>query len=262
MIKKNKQALIKEALAGNLSLSYPVPELTKVCSAAPPKKIRKTHEGHRQRLRERFRQYNGEGFADYELLELLLFRSILRADTKPLAKTLLAQFGSLAAILGTDIELLKKVPGCGEALALDLKIIQKICERVLTTNFEKRDIFSSWDKVILYLKVAMAQETKEQFRVLFLDKKNGLLKDEVQQVGTIDRAPVYPRELIRRALELGAASIILVHNHPSGDPTPSEEDIALTQKLKEIAQQFNIMLHDHIIIGRSGYSSFRVMQLL
>jgi len=219
-------------------------------------------EGHRNRLRRRYLESNGKSLADYEFLELLLFRSVPRADTKPLAKALLSRFGSLADVFGADIRLLQEVDHCGPAVALDLKIIGQVNERINRSTLSKRNIFSSWDKVVSYCKAAMAHETKEQFRVLFLDKKNGLIKDEVQQTGTIDHTPVYPREVIKRALELSASALILVHNHPSGDPSPSREDVAMTQKIKEAAAVLNITLHDHLIIGRNGYSSLKKLELL
>ncbi|MCT6871386.1 MAG: DNA repair protein RadC [Bartonella sp.] len=220
------------------------------------------HKGHRERLRQRYFQTNGIGFADYEFLELLLFRSIPRADTKQLAKSLLNRFGSLADVLGADINLLQEVPGCGPAVAHDLKIIAGVSERVNRSELRKRDIFSSWDKVLAYCRAAMAHETREQFRILFLDKKNGLIADEIQQIGTVDHTPVYPREVVRRALQLSASALILVHNHPSGDPTPSREDISMTHMLKDVANALGIAIHDHIIIARNGYTSFRAKKLI
>ncbi|WP_297321924.1 DNA repair protein RadC [uncultured Bartonella sp.] len=220
------------------------------------------YKGHRERLRNRYFETNGIGFADYEYLELLLFRSIPRADTKQLAKALLARFGSLADVLGADIHLLQEVAGCGPSVARDLKIIAGVSERVSRAELRKRDIFSSWDKVIAYCKAALAHETREQFRVLFLDKKNGLIADEVQQIGTVDHTPVYPREVVRRALELSASALILVHNHPSGDPTPSRADISMTHTLKDVAGALGIVIHDHIIVARNGHISFRAKKLL
>lgn len=220
------------------------------------------HKGHRERLRQRYFQTNGIGFADYEFLELLLFRSIPRADTKQLAKSLLNRFGSLADVLGADVNLLQEVPGCGPAVAHDLKIIAGVSERVNRSELRKRDIFSSWDKVLAYCRAAMAHETREQFRILFLDKKNGLIADEIQQIGTVDHTPVYPREVVRRALQLSASALILVHNHPSGDPTPSREDISMTHMLKDVANALGIAIHDHIIIARNGYTSFRAKKLI
>lgn len=220
------------------------------------------HKGHRERLRQRYFQTNGVGFADYEFLELLLFRSIPRADTKQLAKALLARFGTLADVLGADIHLLQEIEGCGPAVARDLKIIAGVSERVNRSELRKRDIFSSWDKVLGYCRAAMAHETREQFRILFLDKKNGLIADEIQQIGTVDHTPVYPREVVRRALQLSASALILVHNHPSGDPTPSREDIAMTHTLKDVANALGIAIHDHIIIARNGHTSFRAKKLI
>lgn len=224
--------------------------------------VKKHYDGHRKRLRQRFIDIGGQGLADYEFLELLLFRSIPRADTKPLAKALLARFGSFADVLGADPQLLQEIPGCGPAVANDLKLVAAAAGRMSQAHLRKRDIFSSWDKLITYCKIVMAHETREQFRILFLDKKNGLIADEVHQTGTVDHTPVYPREVIKRALELSASAIVLVHNHPSGDPSPSRQDIAMTMKLREIAQAMNIIIHDHIIIGRNAYSSFRAMDLL
>lgn len=228
----------------------------------PKQLVASQHKGHRERLRQRYFQTNGIGFADYEFLELLLFRSIPRADTKQLAKSLLNRFGSLADVLGADINLLQEVPGCGPAVAHDLKIIAGVSERVNRSELRKRDIFSSWNKVLAYCRAAMAHETREQFRILFLDKKNGLIADEIQQIGTVDHTPVYPREVVRRALQLSASALILVHNHPSGDPTPSREDISMTHMLKDVANALGIAIHDHIIIARNGYTSFRAKKLI
>jgi len=193
---------------------------------------------------------------------LLLFRCIPRADTKPLAKALLKRFGSLSDILGADQTLLQQVPGCGQAVAMDLKLIAAIIARFNRAGLRERDIFSSWDKVLAYCKSVMAHETREQFRIFFLDKKNGLIADEIHQIGTVDHTPVYPREVIKRALELGASSIILAHNHPSGDPTPSRQDIAMTLKLVEVAHGLNIKILDHLIIARNGYSSLKQLNLM
>lgn len=220
------------------------------------------NKGHRERLRQRYFETKGVGFPDYEFLELLLFRSIPRADTKPLAKALLKRFGSLADVLGADINLLQEVPGCGPSVARDLKILADVSERVNRAELRRRDIFSSWDKVLAYCKAAMAHETREQFRVLFLDKKNGLIADEIQQIGTVDHTPVYPREVVRRALQLSASALILVHNHPSGDPEPSRDDISMTHMIKDVANALGIHVHDHIIIARNGYTSFRAKKLL
>lgn len=220
------------------------------------------NKGHRERLRQRYFDTKGIGFPDYEFLELLLFRSIPRADTKPLAKALLKRFGSIADVLGADIHLLQEVSGCGPSVARDLKILAGVSERVNRAALRKRDIFSSWDKVLAYCKAAMAHETREQFRVLFLDKKNGLIADEIQQIGTVDHTPVYPREVVKRALQLSASALVLVHNHPSGDPEPSRADISMTYMINDVVNALGIHVHDHIIIARNGYTSFRAKKLL
>lgn len=219
-------------------------------------------DGHRDRLRQRFLDSAGQGMPDYEMLELLLFRSIPRRDVKALAKTLIARFGSFAEVLGASIERLREVPGVGEATATDIKIVEAASRLMARGQMGKRNILSSWAALIDYCKVSMAFAEVEQFRLLFLDKKNGLIADEVQQTGTIDHTPVYPREIIRRALELGATAMILVHNHPSGDPTPSQADIRMTQDVIAIAKPMGIVVHDHLIIGRNGHSSFKALGLI
>jgi len=217
----------------------------------------KHYEGHRQRLRQRFRAVGQEGLADYELLEILLFRSIARADTKPLAKALLKRFGSMGEVLGAPERLLREVPGCGPAVAFDLKLVAAAAQRMLKDDIRGREVLGSWAQVIDYCRSAMAFESREQFRILFLDKKNALIADEVQQVGTVDHTPVYPREVVRRALELSATAIILVHNHPSGDPTPSRADIDMTKLIIDTAKPLGISVHDHIIVGKTGHVSLR-----
>lgn len=225
-------------------------------------RLEKPHyAGHRDRLRQRFRT-DAAALADYELLELLLFRVIPRADTKPLAKALLARFGSLAEVLGAPEKLIKEVPGAGDTVALDLKIVETLVKRSARSRVMQREVLGSWNKVIEYCTAAMAHEPREQFRILFLDKKNRLIADEVQQQGTVDHTPVYPREVMRRALELSATAIILVHNHPSGDPTPSRADIDMTRLLVEAAKTLNITVHDHVIIGKEGHTSLRGLKLI
>lgn len=177
------------------------------------------YHGHRDRLRERFSTNGAEALADYEFLELLLFRSIPRADTKPVAKALLARFGSLAEVLGAPAHLLREVDGVGPSAALDLKLVASAARRMTHGEIKGRQILSSWSQVIAYCRAAMAFEPREQFRVLFLDKKNALIADEVQQTGTVDHTPVYPREVVRRALELSATAVVLVHNYPARYPT-------------------------------------------
>ncbi|AQX18369.1 MULTISPECIES: RadC family protein [Bartonella] len=225
-------------------------------------KINKHYQGHRERLRKRYLKTKGNAIEDYEYLELLLSRTILRADIKPIAKNLLASFGSLADVLKADIHRLQEIEGCGPATAVDLKIISDVAGRLARAQLYKRDIFSSWDKVLAYCKAVMAHETREQFRVLFLDKRNGLISDEVQQTGTIDHTPVYPREVISRALELSASGLILIHNHPSGNASPSKADISMTYRLKDAANALEITIHDHIIIARNNYTSFKELKLI
>jgi DNA repair protein RadC len=236
---------------------------------APPQALAKGkptekphYHGHRDRLRERFASGGAEALADYELLELLLFRCIPRADTKPIAKALLARFGSLAEVLGAPAHLLREVDGVGPSVALDLKLVASAARRMTHGEIKGRQILSSWNQVITYCRAAMAFETREQFRILFLDKKNALIADEVQQTGTVDHTPVYPREVVRRALELSATAVVLVHNHPSGDPTPSRADIEMTKTIIETAKPLGISVHDHIIIGKSGHASMKGLQLV
>lgn len=220
------------------------------------------YHGHRDRLRDRFRQNGDSALADYELLELLLFRLIPRRDTKPVAKALLAKFGSLPETLGAPTQRLTEVKGVGDNVATDLKLVAAIAQRMLKGELKGRQVLGSWSSVIEYCRAAMAFEAREQFRVLFLDKKNALIADEVQQTGTVDHTPVYPREVVKRALELSATAIILVHNHPSGDPTPSRADIEMTKLIVDTARPLGITVHDHIIIGKDGHASLKGLKLI
>ena len=220
------------------------------------------YSGHRERLRERLRDGGQAALAEYELLELLLFRSIPRADTKPVAKALIARFGSFAEVLGAPEHLLREVKGVGPAVAFDLKLVAGAAERMLKGRIRGRQVLTSWSDVIDYCRAAMAFEPREQFRILFLDKKNALIADEVQQQGTIDHTPVYPREVVKRALELSATALILVHNHPSGDPTPSQADIDMTRAVKDAAAPLGVVLHDHLVVGAAETASFRSLGLL
>ncbi|WP_371872862.1 DNA repair protein RadC [Notoacmeibacter sp. MSK16QG-6] len=215
------------------------------------------YHGHRERLKERFDSHGDENFRDDELLELYLFRAVPRADTKSIAKALLARFGSLSAVLSAPRHLLREVPKVGDAVARDLAVAAAIHRRCLKRDIQHREVLSSWSALIDYCRAAMQHEAKEQFRILFLDKKNVLIADEVQQVGTVDHTPVYPREVVKRALELSATALILVHNHPSGDPTPSRADIAMTKTIIDVATPLGIAIHDHVIIARSGEASLR-----
>jgi DNA repair protein RadC len=218
--------------------------------------------GHRDRLRQRFRDSGADSLADYELLELLLFRSIPRADTKARAKALLKRFGSLGEVFGAPEHLLREVEDIGEAAALDLKVVAAAAKKMMRGEIKGREILSSWTQVLDYCRAAMAFEDREQFRILFLDKKNALIADEVQQTGTVDHTPVYPREVVRRALELSATAIILAHNHPSGDPTPSRADIDMTKTIIATAKPLGIAVHDHIIIGKKGVASMKGLLLI
>ena len=220
------------------------------------------YHGHRDRLRQRFRDSGDRALADYELLELLLFRLIPRRDTKPIAKALLARFGSLPEVLGAPAHLLTEVKGVGDSVATDLKLVAAIAHRMLKGDLKGRQVLASWSSVIEYCRAAMAFEAREQFRILFLDKKNALIADEVQQTGTVDHTPVYPREVVKRALELSATAIILVHNHPSGDPTPSRADIDMTKMIIDTARPLGITVHDHIIIGKDGHASLKGLKLI
>ena len=218
--------------------------------------------GHRERLRERFREAGTDALSDYELLELLLFRAQPRGDMKPIAKALLDKFGSFAEVISAPQNRLAEVEGVGEASITELKIVQAAASRLLRGEVKKRPILSSWSAVLDYCRTAMAFDEKEQFRVLFLDKRNQLIADELQQVGTVDHTPVYPREVVKRALELSATAIILVHNHPSGDPTPSRADIQMTQAIVEVAKPLGIAVHDHMIVGKEGHARFKGLRLI
>ena len=220
------------------------------------------YRGHRTRLRERFAEVGEQAMRDYELLELVLFRSIPQRDVKPLAKAMIARFGSFAEVIGAPRERLIEIDGIGEATALDLKLVEAAARRLARGAIGERAVLASWKDVIEYCRTAMAFSEREQFRILFLDKRNFLIADEVQSNGTVDHTPVYPREVVKRALELSASALILVHNHPSGDPTPSNADIRMTNDLQNIAKPLGIALHDHIIVGRNGHASFRGLKLI
>jgi DNA repair protein RadC len=220
------------------------------------------YHGHRERLRSRFKDNGDQALADYELLELLLFRLIPRRDTKPIAKALIDRFGSLGGVFGAELALLQEVKGVGEAVATDIRLIAAIAHRTLKSELKGKKVLGSWSSVIDYCHAAMAHETREQFRILFLDKRNQLIADEVQQRGTVDHTPVYPREIVKRALELSATAVILVHNHPSGDPTPSRADIDMTKMIIDTAKPLGITVHDHIIIGKDGHASLKGLRLI
>ena len=203
-----------------------------------------------------------DALPDYELLELVLFAAIPRQDVKPLAKALLARFGSFAGVVAAPPALLAEVEGVGEAAIAAFKVVQAAAVRLAREEAMERPVVASWEKLLAYCRAAMGREADEQFRVLFLNRRNELIADEVQQKGTVDHTPVYPRQVVKRALELGATALIMVHNHPSGDPTPSAADIAMTREVKEAAEKLGIVLHDHVVIGRRGHSSFKTLGLL
>jgi len=220
------------------------------------------YHGHRERLRERFHGAGPDALTDYELLEMALFAALPRRDTKPLAKALLAKFGSFAEVIHAPVARLREIDGLGEASINQIKLIAAAAQRVAKSEVKQRAALSSWNDVIDYCRASMAFADKEQFRLLFLDKRNQLIADEVQQTGTVDHTPVYPREVIKRALELSATALILVHNHPSGDPTPSQADIQMTKAIIAIATPLGISVHDHIIVGRNGHASLKGMKLI
>ena len=225
-------------------------------SEAPPH-----YHGHRERLRARFREAGAEAVSDYELLELVLFRAIPQRDVKPLAKELIAKFGSFAEVVAPRRGS-KEIKGVGDAVITELKIVHAAASRLARGQVQKRPVLSSWSSVLDYCRTAQAFADKEQFRVLFLDKRNQLIADELQQTGTVDHTPVYPREVVKRALELSATALILVHNHPSGDPTPSRADIQMTQAIVDVAKPLGISVHDHIIVGKEGHASFKGLRLI
>jgi DNA repair protein RadC len=218
--------------------------------------------GHRERLRERFVQGGSEAFPDYELLELVLYAAIPRRDVKPLAKTLLARFGTFADVIAAPPARLRDVDGVGNAVITQLKIVEAAALRMVRTRVIGRQVLSSWTALVDYCTAAMARDPREQFRALFLDRKNTLIADEVQSRGTVDHTPVYPREIVKRALELSASALILVHNHPSGDPTPSRADIEMTGQIAQAAKALGITVHDHLVIGLKGHVSFKALGLL
>ena len=218
--------------------------------------------GHRERLRRRFRDAGADALPDYELLELILFRAVPRRDTKPLANAILAQFGTFAEALNAPEERLKEVPGLGEAAITEIKLVRAAALRLMRGEVLERPVLASWSQVLDYCRASMGFEAKEQFRILFLDKRNQIIADEVQQKGTVDHTPVYVREVVKRALELSATAIVLVHNHPSGDPTPSRADIEMTKQIVSPAKNLGIVVHDHITVGKQGHASFRGFGLI
>ena len=230
-------------------------------STDPPAETPHYH-GHRERLRERFYSAGPDALSDYELLEMALFPALLRRDTKPLAKALLKEFGSFAEVIHAPVARLRDVDGIGEASINQIKLLAAAASRIAKGEIKRKIALSSWNDVIDYCRSGMAFSDKEQFRLLFLDKRNQLIADEIQQTGTVDHTPVYPREVIKRALELSATALILVHNHPSGDPTPSQADIRMTKAIVDIAKPLGISVHDHMIVGKNGHASLKGMKLI
>ena len=276
-------ALPDLAAAGRLAASLDPaeargPGLAEAKSAAFQGWGTKHYHGHRERLRQRFREGTPDALADYELLEMLLFFSVYRRDTKPLAKEMLRLFGGLGGVLAAEpsryAEVLPPLPaeaGSEQREIRDddlrftqvlLKAVHALMQRVLKEEIKDRPVIGSWTALMDYLSLAMQHEPAEHFRILFLDRKNLLIRDEVQSRGTVDHTPLYPREVVKRALELAASAIIMVHNHPSGDPTPSQPDIDMTKQVVAALGQVGIAVHDHIIVGKNRHTSFRTQKLL
>jgi DNA repair protein RadC len=220
------------------------------------------YHGHRDRLRERFVEGGAEILQDYEMMELLLFLVIPMKDVKPLAKDLIARFGTLNGVLNAPLEELQTVKGLSRTSAIGLKSIQAAGHRLLKQEIQQKPTLNNWARLLDYCQATMAHETVEHFRILFLNRRNELIADEIQQTGTVDHAPVYPREVVKRALALNASAMILCHNHPSGDPTPSQDDITMTDAIIAAATPMGIAVHDHIIVSKNGVKSFKKMQLL
>lgn len=234
----------------------PLPELTR------SKPVFDDKRGHRARLRERFLACEGTSMPDYEILEMVLFSAFKNGDTKPLAKRLLKEFGDIDRVISASQARLMQVEGVGPGVVAVLKVIEVAAQRLSRAKVIEKDVISSWDDLVAYCNTRLAQKETEQFHILFLDRKNGLIADEPQQKGTVDHVPVYPREVAKRALELNASALILVHNHPSGDPSPSDADIHMTSNIERAMSALGIVLHDHIIIGKERIASFHEMDLL
>ncbi|GIX15755.1 MAG: DNA repair protein RadC [Paracoccaceae bacterium] len=235
----------------------PVPGLDAPARTAEPHYV-----AHRERLRQRFMAAGAGALADYELLELILFRAIPRQDVKPLAKRLLTEFGDFNRVISAAPARLVAVPGVGDAVVRELKIVEAAAQRLAQAKVLNRNVISSWSELMRYCKTVMAHRDTEQFRILFLDRRNVLIADELQAQGTVDHVPVYPREVARRALDLNASALILVHNHPSGDPTPSQADIEMTERIQDAVEALGITLHDHVVIGKERDASFRALGLI
>lgn len=218
--------------------------------------------GHRQRLRDRFMKAGGEAMADYELLELILFQAIPRRDVKPLAKDLMSTFGSFSSVITAPVERLQEFKGLSETAIAGIKMMQEAAVRLSREEIMDKPVLSSWQALINYCRTVMAHRKTEQVRILFLDRNNILIADELQGEGTVDHTPIYPREVVKRALDLHASALILVHNHPSGNTAPSQGDIAMTKEIQDACAKLNITIHDHLIIGKNDHSSFKSLGLL
>jgi DNA repair protein RadC len=229
----------------------------------PPDQAEVPHyHGHRARLRARFRETGGQGMPDYEILEILLTLAIPRRDVKPLAKDLIARFGSFAGVIAAPLDQIEAMDGMGEIAPTALKVVQEAALRLLKADVAKRPVISSWTALLDYCQARLAREAREEVYVLYLDRKNVLMADEVHGKGTVDQAPLYIREVVKRALDHVASAVILVHNHPSGDPSPSRADIEMTKDLAAALKTVGIALHDHLVIGRQGHASFKSLGLL
>jgi DNA repair protein RadC len=219
-------------------------------------------EGHRTRMRQRLLKAGPDALADHEMLEMILFIALPRRDTKPIARDLLTRFRSFGGVLGAPESELRSIDGMGEAGTAAVKLVQASALRMMRQDVAEQPVLSTWDRLMDYLTAAMGHERTEQFRVLFFDGRNKLIADEIQGLGTINHAPAYPREVVRRCLELHASAVVLAHNHPSGDPAPSREDVAMTAEIAKAAALMGIAVHDHIVIGRGKWLSFRGENLM
>ena len=227
-----------------------------------PHKIPSYLKDHRKRLRERFINGGADAMPDYELLELVLFRAIPRRDVKPLARELLERFTDFNGVISAPVDQLQIVSGVGQTVIQELKIVEAAAHRLAKSKVIGRPAISSWDALLEYCQTTMSHRQTEEFRVFYLDRKNILISDELLGQGTVDHVPVYPREIVKRALHLNASALILVHNHPSGDPTPSQQDIAMTKHIQAAADALGISVHDHLVIGKSREISFQSEGLL
>jgi len=255
MTSEPNQLSFRERLQSGISFESPI-------IAPRHAKVEDFRKDHRNRLRQRFTEGGATAIPDYELLELVLFRAIPRQDVKPLARRLIEEFGDINHVMAAAPERLQKIKGVGASVVLELKVVEATAHRMARVQILEKPILTTWDSLLGYCQTTMAHLPLEQFRVLFLDRKNVLIADEAQQTGTIDHVPVYPREVVKRSLELDASAIILVHNHPSGDPTPSQSDLQMTEQIEKAAEALGIVVHDHLIIGKADNFSFRSAGLL